>query len=240
VQLALRFGNPERKLKPTRQFFLEANPNPERQGCPDEKTLKDIAENRLPADHPARLHLASCSPCFAEFRSFKGQFEVKRASKRRILTWAIAACLLLAVGLVGVKIVGKKSDTNAVTNQTQEQAGQLAAVDRTIDLFNHGTVRGGSDPNPLEAVSLPSTLVNLHLILPRFSDAGSYVVAVSKNKAGTVIVARGMARTHEDGQRLLLDVSLDLRGAQAGSYFLATVRESDNGTYYYPLNVQGR
>ncbi len=43
-----------------------------------------------------------------------------------------------------------------------------------------------------------------------------------------------------DGQRLLLDVSLDLRGAEAGSYFLATVRESDNGTYYYPLNVQSR
>lgn len=227
-------------MKPIRQFFLEANPNPERQGCPDEKTLKDIAENRLPADHPARLHLASCSPCFAEFRSFKGQFEAKRASRRRILAWGIAACLLVAVGLFGVKTIGRKSDGSVITGQTQKQAVQLAAVDRTIDLFNHGTIRGGADPNPLEAVSLPSTLVHLHLILPRFSDAGSYVVAVSKDKAGTVIVARGTARTHGDGQRLLLDVSLDLRGAQAGSYFLATVRESDNGTYYYPLNVQGR
>ncbi len=96
------------------------------------------------------------------------------------------------------------------------------------------------DPNPLEAVSLPSTLVHLHLVLPRFSDAGSYVVAVSKDRAGTAIVARGSGKTRGDGQRLLLDVSLDLRGAQAGAYFLATVRESDNGTYYYPLNVQGR
>src|ERR1700757_977288 len=112
--LALRFGNPERNVKPIRQFFLEANPNPERQGCPDEKTLKDIAENRLPTDHPARLHLASCPPCFAEFRSFKGQFEDKRASQRRILAWAIAACLLVAVGLFGVKIIGKKSDGNVV------------------------------------------------------------------------------------------------------------------------------
>ena len=227
-------------MKPTRQFFLEANPNPERQGCPDEKTLKDIAENRLPADHPARLHLASCSPCFAEFRSFKGQFETKRASQRRILAWAIAACLLVAVGLFGVKTIIRKPDGNVVRNQTQTQAGQLAAVDRTIDLFNHGTVRGGSDPNPLEAVSLPSTLVHLHLILPRFSDAGSYVVAVSKDRAGTAIVARGTAKTHGGGQRLLLDVPLDLRGAQAGSYFLATVRESDNGTYYYPLNVKSQ
>jgi hypothetical protein len=226
-------------VKPTRQFFLEANPNPERQGCPDEKTLKDIAENRLPADHPARLHLASCSPCFAEFRSFKGQFDAKRASRRRILAWGIAACLLMAVGLFGVRAVVKKPDGNAVTNQTQKQTVQVAAADRIIDLFNYGTVRGGADPNPLEAVSLPSTLVHLHLILPRFSDPGSYVVAVSKDRAGTAIAARGSGKTVADGQRLFLDVSLDLRGARAGSYFLATVRESDNGTYYYPLNVQG-
>jgi hypothetical protein len=116
----------------------------------------------------------------------------------------------------------------------------LAVVDRTIDLFNHGTVRGAADPNPLEAVSLPSTLVHLHLILPRFSEPGSYVVAVSKDRAGTAIAARGSGKTVADGPRLFLDVPLDLRGAPAGSYFLATVRESDNGTYYYPLNVQNQ
>ena len=119
------------------------------------------------------------------------------------------------------------------------QAGQLAAVDQTIDLYNHGTPRGGSEPSPLEAVSLPSALVHLRLILPRFSDPGNYVVAVSKDKAGTAIAARGSGKTVADGPRLFLDVPLDLRGAPAGSYFLATVRESDNGTYYYPLNVQG-
>jgi hypothetical protein len=238
--LALRFGNPEINVKPIRQFFLQANPNPERYGCPDEKTLKDLAENRLPANHPARLHLASCSPCFAEFRSFKGQSEAARASRRRILAWGIAACLLLAIGLFGSKSLFKKSDANVVANGPQKQDGQRAAVDRTIDLFNHGTVRGGSEPNPLDAVSLPSTLVHLHLILPRFSDPGSYVVAVSKDRDGAAIVARGTGKTIGSGQRLLLDVSLDLRGAEAGSYFLATVRESDNGTYYYPLNVQSR
>jgi hypothetical protein len=238
--LELRFGNPEFKVKPIRQFFLEANPNPERQGCPDERTLKDIAENRLPADHPARLHLASCSPCFAEFRSFKVQFENARSSRRRNLVRAIAACLLLAVGIYGSSLLFKKSEPNVVKGGTPKPAGELAAVDRTIDLFNHGTVRGGSEPNPLDAVSLPSTLVHLRLILPRFSDPGSYVVAVSKDRAGTAIVARGTGTTVADGPRLFLDVPLDLRGASVGSYFLATVRESDNGTYYYPLNVQGR
>ena len=89
-------------------------------------------------------------------------------------------------------------------------------------------------------MSLPSSLVHLRLILPRFSDPGSYTVAVSKDKGGTEIVARGSGMTVAAGPRLLLEVTLDLRRAQVGSYFLATVRESDNGTYYYPLNVQNR
>ena len=139
-----------------------------------------------------------------------------------------------------MKSLFRRSDPNVVKRGAQTGPGQLVATERTIDLFNHGTTRGGGDPSPLDAVSLPSTLVQLHLILPRFSDPGSYVVAVSKDRAGTAIAARGTGKTVADGQRLLLDVSLDLRAAKPGSYFLATVRESDNGTYYYPLNVQGR
>ena len=226
-------------MKTIRKFFLEANPNPRREGCPDEKTLKDIAENRLPADHPARLHLASCSPCFAEFRSFKAEADDARASRLRILAWGLAACLVIALGVYGSRALLRKQAPQSAESGTQKQAGQLAAMDRTIDLYNHGTPRGGSEPNPLEAVALPSALVHLRLILPRFSDPGNYVVAVSKDKAGTAIAARGSGKTVADGPRLFLDVPLDLRGAPAGSYFLATVRESDNGTYYYPLNVQG-
>ena len=82
--------------------------------------------------------------------------------------------------------------------------------------------------------------MHLRLILPRFSDPGSYVVAVSKDREGTAIVARGSGKTIADGTRLILNVPLDLRSAKVGLYFLATVRESDHGTYYYPLNVQNR
>jgi len=226
-------------VKSIRKFFLEANPNPRREGCPDEKTLKDIAENRLPADHPARLHLAACSPCFTEFRSFKAEVDAKRVSRLRVLAWGLAACLLIALGVYGSKALLRKPAPQSAGGGTQNQPGQLAAVDQTIDLYNHGTPRGGSEPSPLEAVSLPSALVHLRLILPRFSDPGNYVVAVSKDKAGAAIAARGSGKTVADGPRLFLEVPLDLRGAPAGSYFLATVRESDNGTYYYPLNVQG-
>ena len=227
-------------MKPIRQFFLEAHPNPERQGCPDEKTLKDIAENKLPLKHPARLHLASCSPCFAEFRSFKEQYDTARSLKRRILAWAIAACLMVAAGIYGSRVVFERKAPSALGNGAKTGNAQTVASDRTIDLFNHGTVRGAGEPSPLDAVSLPSSFIHLRLILPRFSDPGSYTVAVSKDKGGADIVARGSGMTVADGSRLLLEVTLDLRRAQVGSYFLATVRESDNGTYYYPLKVENR
>ena len=50
-----------------REFFLDAFPNPDRAGCPDEETLMALAEGRLPAENPACLHVGSCSECFAEF-----------------------------------------------------------------------------------------------------------------------------------------------------------------------------
>ena len=84
-----------------KDFFLESNPNPERIGCPEERTLRALAEDRLSASHPARLHLASCSKCFAEFRGYRGDWEHSRKVRRRIIGWAVAASLILASG-VGV------------------------------------------------------------------------------------------------------------------------------------------
>src|ERR1700731_1370136 len=82
-----------------KDFFLEANPNPERIGWPEERTLRALAEDRLPASHPARLHLASCSECFAEFRGFRGDWEQSRKTRRRVIGWALAASLIVASGI---------------------------------------------------------------------------------------------------------------------------------------------
>ena len=81
-----------------RQFFLEEHPNPERIGCPSEETVRAAAEDRLPATDPARLHFADCSECFAEYRGYRLDWERKRAGRRRIVAWSIAAGVLLAVG----------------------------------------------------------------------------------------------------------------------------------------------
>lgn len=64
-----------------KNYLLKAFPNPEREGCPDEETVKALAERRLPLNQPAMLHIASCSECYAEYRHIRmDRVEAVRAS----------------------------------------------------------------------------------------------------------------------------------------------------------------
>ncbi len=64
-----------------KQFLLEANPNPERNGCPTEQTIKALAEDRLQIGAPAGLHLGSCSECFAEYSHYRLDRKESRRSQ---------------------------------------------------------------------------------------------------------------------------------------------------------------
>jgi hypothetical protein len=172
-----------------KDFFLEANPNPERIGCPEERTLRALAENRLPASHPARLHLASCSECFAEFRGFRGDWEHSRKARRTIIGWAVAASLIVASSGGVWEYQHERAERNAVV----QMAKSSVPVDAEVDLFNAGTLRGGDEgTNELQQVSLPAAIVHLSVTLPRFSETGRYEVLVSRDKAGSEVVAKGL------------------------------------------------
>ncbi len=155
--------------------------------------------------------------------------------KKSFRGWAIAAGLMVLLG-GGLFF--------AVEHHPAPTGGALVANDNTpvsinVDLFNAVTTRGSSDePAPLEQVSLPSSVVNLSVTLPRFSESGPYQVLVSKDRAAKEVVARGVGQASEADKKVALSVSLDLRHAAPGMYFLATVRGSDNGTYYYPLKIK--
>ena len=215
-----------------KDFFLEANPNPERVGCPDEPTIKALAEDRLPVSHPGRLHLAECSECFAEYRGFRQKWLDARKGRRRVLALAIAASLaLFAAG-------GGLWESQHLRAGDAHMASSVP-VESHVDLFNAGTSRGLTDGiNELQSVILPAAVVHLSLTLPRFSDPGPYQILVSKDKAASQIVAKAAASTRETNGREILEMTLDLRSAKTGAYFLATVRGDDNGTYYYPLTVK--
>ena len=235
-----------------REFLYEGFPNPGRKGCPDEDTLKLLARDPFSVNESVRTHIGSCSECFSEYQHHRQDWlESKSAlpsigepststsppivpmpSKRwpSAIPWALAASLL--IGSVGFFLVEHRQAAHSLQSS-------LAPVSATVDLLNSGTVRGpaGEDAAPLKEVSLPATIVHLSVILPRFSEAGRYDVLVSKDKAGSDVIAMGAGKTQENGGKTAIDVTLDLRSAAPGAYFLGTVRGSDHGAYYYPLEV---
>ena len=210
------------------KFFLKANPNPEREGCPGRDTLNAIAKNTLSVEHPARLHLASCSPCFGEFQQLK---EVHRASrlksKKVVLLAALAACVLF--GVVGLRLLTRNASAPIATI--------TSPLIRTIDLYNVGTVRGVEPGRIADSVLLPATAVKLRLILPRFSQPGPYRIAVVRDKSGKTVLAEGTGATVADGPRQVVTVMLNLRSAPSGSYLLSTTHGDDEASYYYPVKV---
>lgn len=212
-----------------RKFFLKANPNPGREGCPDRDVLKGIANNTLPPDHPARFHLASCSPCFAEFRELKQAKQGPGAVSRRgkLFTFgAIAACLALLLGGFALNRF-----------RASKMKPVLAPIARTVDLYNVGTFRG-LEPNKLaDSPVLPTRFVKLRVVLPRFSGPGRYRVGIAQDKSGKNLVAEASAGAVTDGDRQVVTVLLDLRSVPLGVYLLSTTHDDDQASYYYPVKI---
>ena len=162
-----------------KDFLLEAFPNPERKGCPGENTLKALAGDRLPANDPARLHLGSCSECYAEYLHYRKDWEESNPQcsetttsgtiksqpifgwRRARLSLPIAASLLiLCGGFVAYRI---RHIHSVSLTQTASDVPQNA----TVDLFDAGTVRGeGDGANTLQQVSLSASIVHLSVTLP--------------------------------------------------------------------------
>ena len=238
-----------------RDYLLDAHPNPERIGCPDEVTLKDLAEDRLPLDHPARLHLASCSECVAEYLGYRGEWKQTQSGPvtldktvshpapvllqprqgQKLAKWAYAMAASVVVFFGGLLF-----KVNYDHSHHPVEVASSIPRDANVDLFEATTSRGAGsedDAAPLQQVMLPAAVVHLTVTLPRFSQSGEYRIMVSTDRAGTQVVAKGLGVARVNAGKVMVNVTLDLRSAKPGAYFLATVRGSDNGTYYYPLQV---
>ena len=210
------------------KFFLQANPNPDRAGCPGRDTLKAIADNTLSVEHPARLHLASCSPCFGEFQQLKFIHRASRLKlKKNLILGALAASFFF--GAIGFRLLTRNASAPIATISS--------SLVRTINLYDVGTVRGVEPGRIADSVLLPATAVKLRLILPRFSQPGLYRIGVVRDKSGKAVVAEGTNITVADGPRQVVTVMLNLRSVSSGLYLLTTTHGVDEASYYYPVKV---
>jgi len=119
--------------------------------------------------------------------------------------------------------------------RTESPATSMALVSETVNLWDAGTLRG-EQAGSLQSVSLPAALVRVKIILPCFSAPGRYAVAVTQDQSGNGVVAQTSTAATTNGTQET--VSVDLRNARTGAYFLSTIHEQDQASYYYPLQIR--
>ena len=196
--------------------------------CPDQAFLRDLARRSKPIalSDPRVDHAASCPDCMWRLLAFRKE---DRSRRRRLkAAAAFASCLLVAAVFVSV---------TEYRGHRKQSAANVTVASVTVDLFDAGTLRG-EQPGELQSVLLPASVVKVTIILPRFSPAGQYAVAVTQDQKGNGVVAQSSATATSSGDHVAVSVELDLRGAKEGAYFLATIHEQDQASYYYPLRIK--
>jgi hypothetical protein len=169
-----------------------------------------------------------CSPCFREFRQFEEQIKHERRRRLAVLIALAAACIIIALILA-----------NARFRRAPVQTASMVPLPRTIDLWDVDTNRGVGEPRAHTQVGgLPAALVNLRLVLPRFSRPGKYEIAICQDRTADSALAHSKAKAVADGPREIVTVVLDLSALNKGQgYWLSARRDQDDASYYFPIKV---
>lgn len=233
-----------------RTFFSTSFPNPDRTGCPGKDVLLDIAAGIASHDDPARLHLASCSPCFNEVSELKDYFRAEAARSRKHAVF-VAAAVLVAASMIGGLLFtmrGHRSGserassgriTGASPTTGNVQGGQAKIrtqpIDVLFDIRGVAPFRDANIPNLPELFRVPARSVNLRMMLPLGSEDGEYELRIQPAGGRKAVkAAYGNAATTKGDT--ILNVKLDLSNLSPGSYMLA-FRHADESWHRLSITI---
>jgi hypothetical protein len=196
--------------------------------CPNEEFLRGLAKRSraISLSDPRIDHAATCPDCMSRLMALRKENEDRK--RKLAYTLGTTTCLVLVAVVFG---------WSHLKQNRQQPISFVEPISETVDLWDAGTYRG-EQPGQLRSVELPAAVVRLAVILPRFSPSGQYLIAVTRKEDGTGVVAEGLAPTVAAVEKESVSVSLDLRKATAGAYFLSTTHEQDQAAYYYPLQIK--
>jgi hypothetical protein len=160
-------------------------------------------------------HLGSCSPCYRDFSELRRVREVQR---RRTL-FAVAATILVAVGIASWVLIQRHNET--VLSQTA-----------VLDLRNRSASRS-PEPNPGEQpLELRRGFSQLNIYLPLGSPEGAYEVRILTTSGDSLLNAGGTASLNDGVTVLLLSGKLSV--ARPGQHILQ-IRKPPSQWNSYPL-----
>jgi hypothetical protein len=203
---------PEQKFeqisRAVQESILRNYPNPERRGCPGDKVVRSVAERtELNADDVWE-HITHCSPCYAEFLSYKDEFRKKRQHEVRIRRRTLIG--LAAAAAVAVPVV--------VVTRRDEPSGEVLIAE--WDLERYAPSRSLEEDQNRPPFRAPLQRGRVRARLPLGTDEGTYEIEIRRTEEGSALkTATGNAQI-VDGHTIL-PFEIDLSDLPAGSYFAA-------------------
>ena len=130
----------QRFIEALRKAALTNYPNPDRVGCPDQKTLQAVANRQVPMMDPVIDHVWECSPCAQDI------LRIRQSSGRRhkwALPGAIAAVVVVALGFL---LWQRIKPNDIATGENPPTSAPVPVPPRTtiatLDLRPYGVTRG--------------------------------------------------------------------------------------------------
>jgi hypothetical protein len=204
------------------ELFGRGYPNPDRVGCPPREILVSLARRERPIGDPAYNHLKECSPCYLEGRAIQEADALQ--SRRRILTWAAAAALIVSTGSAAWFLTTREADVASGGTPLRAQ----------LDLRPYALTRG-EPQRDLPPLAVPRADLILTLLLPTGSEPGSYETEIRDSNATVRASARGDAELRNYVSTL--EVAVRLGDLSPGAYSLA-VRRDGNDWQQFPIRLE--
>ena len=195
--------------------LLKEFPNPDRAGCPGSDVLKRIAyhEMRLPEAEKWLDHVTSCSPCYGDFSQFQAVHQRRRT--QRLL--AIAASILIAIGIAGWVLLQRHNET-------------LMAQTAVLDLRNRSLPRG-TEANPVEPpLTVSRAAAHWNIFLPFGSNDGPYDIRLLAGSGELLVSTKADAKL-TDGVAVI-QISVDLSSRSPGQCVLRLTRNGAQESSY--------
>lgn len=215
--------------KPIENILLNANPNPERSGCPAREELISLALRVRGADDPLWAHVSECSPCYADVRELQARHDVPLEPKPRSMWLGLAAAAALFV------VTGGTWYFVSVNSPPPPAVVAQALPSTVLDLRPYAVSRSEEAAKPVGSLSLGRKVQMVVLVLPLASAEGEYAVRILDAELDPRLSTSAVAALVNGDTSITKE--LDLTELQAGRYTLAIKREPEDWRLF-PIEIR--
>lgn len=190
--------------------------NPDRSGCPSERTLRLLASRdpSVESEPPLVDHIGTCSDCFSDYSRYRRDYKF-----RIRLYFAVPAAVFASVLVAWIFVPRSSPPTPPQVERVEVPPAPRAEVAMTLDLRNRATVRGETPAKGTGSIPrLAREPLDLSIQLPVGSENGRYELNLIDGKREVLRRATGQAALKSFIQ--VLSIKLDCSDLPAGTYTL--------------------